>query len=72
MSININFFGIIGGGYWNNKDSKTKSLWFKFFGFGLRISNCPLMSSERNGYIKYVRIGKLKINLLIPFRYNFG
>lgn len=42
-------------------------LWFRVLGRGLSIQNrqkIPAMSSERNGYVKTLRIGKWSIRLL--------
>lgn len=42
------------------------AFWFRVLGFGLSISSHPLLFSERYGYSKVLRIGKMKFKLLNP------
>lgn len=46
--------------------------WFRLFGKGLKwkdITVHPLIFSERNGYVKYLKIGKWSIGLLKKQKY---
>lgn len=40
--------------------------WFRVFGYGLCISTMEPNFSERNGYTKTLRIGRIKIKALKP------
>jgi hypothetical protein len=47
---------------------KSKSIfWFRIFGYGLCFKNTriyPLLFSERNGYVKVLKIGKWNVRFL--------
>ena len=38
--------------------------WFRLFGYGLNVNNNPPLFSQRNGYTKMIKIGKIKIILI--------
>lgn len=43
--------------------------WFRLFGYGLHVKDStitPMLFSERNGYTKYLKVGKWKIKILKP------
>jgi len=43
--------------------------WIRIFGWGLSIKDTtknPMVFSERNGYVKFIKIGKYLIKILKP------
>jgi hypothetical protein len=52
-------FGWIQSAGW--KDEHSIGFWIRIFGKGIHVSTLPLNFSERNGYRKFLKIGKWKI-----------
>jgi len=49
------------------KDISKHGFWFRIFGYGLSFQNrekYPALFSERNGYVKVLRIGRWSIRVL--------
>lgn len=42
------------------------SFWFRIFGYGLVVTTAPPLFSDRMGYTKSLRIGRLRIKGLKP------
>jgi hypothetical protein len=38
--------------------------WFRIFGYGLSFSKGELSFSEKHGYIKYLKVGNIRISFL--------
>lgn len=47
---------------WN--ELGLRGFWIRICGYGISISNHPLIFSERNGNTKYIMLGKYKIKYL--------
>lgn len=48
------------------KLGKDWGFWFRIFGYGIAVSTLKPVFSERNGYTKIIKIGRVKIKLLKP------
>ncbi len=51
----------VGALYWQTGEG---IFWFRVFGRGLHFNSRPPLFSERNGYTKFVRVGKWRIRWL--------
>ena len=51
------------------KQGGNWGFWFRIRGYGLAVSTMELLFSERMGYRKTLRIGRIKIKLLRPGGY---
>jgi hypothetical protein len=56
MRINISLLQIESWNIKHNNDLTSKGFYIRIFGVGIKISNCDLSFSERNGYEKYLRL----------------